>query len=73
MRNLAIFIETNPVKFLLAAFIFCWGILYMTNSVATIEKIDGTDYVVAIDGKPVMPRRPNRNDIALRWEYKAAK
>jgi hypothetical protein len=73
MRDLIVMIDRNPGKFFIAAIIVCITLLHATNSVATIEVIDGKEYITAIDGKEVMPRSPNRTDVELIWEYKEVK
>jgi hypothetical protein len=73
MSKIGIFAEKNPGKFLLIGIVLCYSLLYATSSVATIEVIDGQEYVVAIDGKDIDPRKPNRYDIEMIWEYNEAK
>lgn len=63
-------IERNPGKALLVAIMLCYSVLYFTSEVATIETIDGVQYVTAIDGKQINPRQPNQYDLEMRWEYK---
>lgn len=73
MESLKIFIDKNPGKIALIGLLLCLVLLYVTRSTATIEIIDGKQYVIAIDGKSIDPRIPNRYDIDLHWEIKESK
>jgi len=63
------FFERHPLVGLFLASVLCFSALHALNDTATIEIIDGQEYIVAINGKYVEPRRPNRYDIELNWEY----
>lgn len=63
-------IQAHPIRFLLVV-IFIAGItLHLTAETATIEMIDGKEYVTAIDGKQVEPRRPTVDDLDMKWDRK---
>lgn len=64
------FIERHPIVTLILIVILCFTALNVLNDTATIETIDGKPYVTAINGKDIEPRRPNRSDLELNWEYK---
>jgi len=69
MIDLQIFLERNPGKALLIVIVLMYSALYFTSEVETIEKIDGKDYVIAIDGKEIDPRPVNKYDLETRWVY----
>jgi len=64
------FMERHPMVSLFLVFVLCFTALNALNDTATIETIDGKQYVTAINGKDIDPRRPNRYDIEFNWEYK---
>jgi len=64
------FLEKHPILALLLVSVLTFSALHALNDTATIEMIDGKEYVTAINGKDCDPRRPNRTDIELIWEYK---
>jgi hypothetical protein len=63
-------IEKHPMLSLLFVMILTLSTLHALNDTATIEIIDGKEYITAINGVDIDPRRPNRYDIELIWEYK---
>lgn len=69
-RNTMNYFEKYPIIVLMLIMILYFSVLHALNDTATIEIIDGKEYVTAINGKDINPRRPNRYDIELIWEYK---
>ena len=65
MKN---YLEKNPLLVLIIALVTMFILLDANTQTATIEKIDGKDWITAIDGKPLeFPRRPSRDDLDLKW------
>jgi len=64
------FMERNPIKSLLIVSVLMFSALQAITDTATIETIDGVQYVTEINGEAIDARRPNRYDLELNWEYK---
>ena len=63
-------IERHPIITLLIAFLVMITALQAITDTATVEVINGTQYITEINGEAIDPRRPNRYDTELHWEYK---
>lgn len=63
-------LQKHPIRSLLILLFLAFVVLQVITQTATIEVIDGKEYVTAIDGKPVEPRRPTADDLDLKWDRK---